>query len=120
MTADLSVELAGLLLPSPADDRGRLRRTAELASYTDLARSGPSSPARSRSTRRPARTPPRIVETPSGVLSAAGHQNPGLQGFLATELPWLAQQGVRVVVSISAASLAEYGELARRVATAPA
>ena len=62
--------------------------------------------------------PPRVAETPSGVLHATGAQNPGLQGFLATELPWYGQQGIRAVVSISAGSLAEYGELARRLATA--
>ena len=62
---------------------------------------------------------PRILETPSGLLHAVGLQNPGLDHFLATELPWLAQQGTRVVVSIAAASLGEYAELARRLGRSP-
>ncbi len=53
------------------------------------------------------------------MLTATGLQNPGLQAFLATELPWLAQQRVRTVVSIAGASLGEYGELARRLGTSP-
>jgi dihydroorotate dehydrogenase (NAD+) catalytic subunit len=115
---DLSVELAGLLLPSPlitaAGCGGR-----ELATYTDLTRLGAVVTRTVTLDPQAGAPPPRVVETPSGVLSAAGHQNPGLQGFLATELPWYAEHGVRTVVSISASSLAEYGELARRVATAP-
>lgn len=115
---DLSVDLAGLSLPSPlmtaAGYGGR-----ELATYTDLALLGAVVTRTITLDPQAGPTPPRIVGTPSGVLSAAGHQNPGLQGFLATELPWWAQQDVRTVVSISGSSLAEYGELARRVATAP-
>ncbi len=118
MTADTSVDLAGLRLPSPlmtaAGCGGR-----ELAAYTDLTELGAVVTRTVTLDPQAGAAPPRLVETPSGVLSATGHQNPGLQGFLATELPWLAQQGVRTVVSISASSLAEYGELARRVATAP-
>jgi dihydroorotate dehydrogenase (NAD+) catalytic subunit len=62
---------------------------------------------------------PRIVETPSGLINAIGLQNPGVDHFLATELPWLAQQGVRVFVSIAGRSLGEYAELARRLGRSP-
>lgn len=62
---------------------------------------------------------PRVLEAPAGVLHATGRQSPGLQGFLATELPWLAQQRVRTVVSVAGGTLAEWGELARRLATSP-
>lgn len=62
---------------------------------------------------------PRIVETPSGLVHAVGLQNPGLEGFLATELTWLAQRGVRTFVSIVGRTLGEYAELARRVGRAP-
>jgi dihydroorotate dehydrogenase (NAD+) catalytic subunit len=62
---------------------------------------------------------PRIVETPSGLVNAIGLQNPGLDHFLATELPWLVQQGARVVVSVVGRSLAEYAEMARRLGRSP-
>ncbi len=68
---------------------------------------------------RPGGPLPRIVETPSGLVHAVGLQNPGLEPFLATELPWLVQQGTRVVVSIAGGSLGEYAELARRLGRAP-
>jgi dihydroorotate dehydrogenase (NAD+) catalytic subunit len=114
----LTTDLAGLAMPSPvmtaAGCGGR-----ELAAYTDLSALGALVTRTVTLDTRAGAPPPRIVETPSGVVSAVGLQNPGLQGFLTTDLPWFAQQKVRTVVSVSAASLAEYGELARRLATAP-
>lgn len=63
--------------------------------------------------------PPRAVESVGGLLNDAGPQGPGLQTFLATDLPWLAQQRVRTVVSVAGASLGEWTELARRVGLSP-
>ncbi len=60
-----------------------------------------------------------MFATTGGVLADTGGHNPGLQGFLATELPWLAQRGVRTVVSLAGRTLADYAELARHVAVAP-
>jgi dihydroorotate dehydrogenase (NAD+) catalytic subunit len=67
---------------------------------------------------RPGAHAPRVVETPSGLLHAEG-ASPGLEPFLATELPWLARTGTRVIVSVTGASLGEYAELARRLGRAP-
>jgi len=115
---DLTTDLAGLAMASPvmtaAGCGGR-----ELAAYTDLTALGALVTRTVTLDARAGSPPPRVVETPGGVVSAVGLQNPGLQGFLSTDLPWLAQRRVRSVVSISAGSLAEYGELARRLATAP-
>ena len=63
--------------------------------------------------------PPRAVETPGGLLADTGLQGLGVQGFLASELPWLAQRRARTVVSIAGETLGEYAELARRVGNAP-
>ncbi len=68
---------------------------------------------------RPGGDSPRIVETPSGLVNAVGLQNPGIDHFLATELPWLAQRPVPVFVSIVGRSLGEYAELARRLGRSP-
>jgi dihydroorotate dehydrogenase (NAD+) catalytic subunit len=58
---------------------------------------------------------PRGVETPSGMLNATGLEGPGIDTFLARELPWLLQHGARPIVSIAGTTLGEYAELARRV-----
>ena len=60
-----------------------------------------------------------MAETPSGMLNAIGLQGPGIDAFLERELPWLAQRGVKTVVSIAGGTVAEYTELARRLADAP-
>ena len=49
---------------------------------------------------------PRIEEVPGGLVNAVGLPNPGLEHFLATELPWLVRAGARVIVSIAGATIA--------------
>jgi dihydroorotate dehydrogenase (NAD+) catalytic subunit len=46
--------------------------------------------------------PPRICETPSGMINAIGIENPGIDIFILEKLPKLKQIGVPVIVSISA------------------
>ncbi len=55
---------------------------------------------------------PRIAETPSGMLNSVGLQNPGVEGFLRDELPWLRQQGTRVIVNLSAGTVEEFAQMA--------
>jgi len=113
-------ELAGLSLAAPvlvASGCGGTGR--ELAAYGPLADLGGFVTRSLTLNPRPGGPQPRIVESPSGLVHAVGLQNPGLEGFLATELPWLVQQGTRVVVSIAGSSLGEYAELAQRLGRAP-
>ena len=44
--------------------------------------------------------PPRIVETPSGMLNAIGIENPGADGFIEKKLPALRQIGIPLIISI--------------------
>lgn len=114
----LDTDLAGLALSSPVLTAAGCAGP-ELAAYADLASLGAMVTRTVTLDPRAGAPMPRMVETPSGVLHATGWQNPGLEGFLATELPWYAQRQVRTVVSIGGRSLGEYAELARRVGTAP-
>ncbi|MGZ8750232.1 MAG: tRNA-dihydrouridine synthase [Pseudonocardia sp.] len=115
-----TVELAGLslanevLVASGCGGTGR-----ELAAYGPLAALGGFVTRSISLNPRSGGRVPRILETPSGLVHAVGLQNPGIDQFLATELPWLAQQGTRVIVSIVAGSLGEYAELARRLGRSP-
>ena len=116
----MSVELAGLTLDNPvlvASGCGGTGR--ELAAYGALADLGGFVTRSITLNPRTGGPLPRIVETPSGLVHAVGLQNPGLEPFLASELPWLVQQGARVVVSIAGGSLGEYAEIARRLGRAP-
>jgi dihydroorotate dehydrogenase (NAD+) catalytic subunit len=46
--------------------------------------------------------PPRLFETPSGMINSIGLPNKGLDGFLAQDLPQLAELPVPLVVSVMA------------------
>jgi dihydroorotate dehydrogenase (NAD+) catalytic subunit len=116
----MTTELAGLSLTSPvlvASGCGGTGR--ELAAYGDLTALGGFVTRSITVAARPGGPAPRIVETPSGLVNAIGLQNPGIDHFLATELPWLLQRGVRTFVSIVGRSLGEFAELARRLGRSP-
>lgn len=57
--------------------------------------------------------PPRIVETPCGMLNAIGLANIGLKEFLKEKLPWLETLDTAVIVNIYGHRVADYVELAR-------
>ena len=56
--------------------------------------------------------PPRIVETPCGMLNAIGLANVGLEIFLSEKLPWLQKLDTCVIVNIYGHTLDEYGAVA--------
>jgi dihydroorotate dehydrogenase (NAD+) catalytic subunit len=59
--------------------------------------------------------PPRIYETPSGMLNSIGLENPGLDIFIREKLPFLKKIGIPVIVSISGDSIEEFVELAKKL-----
>ena len=62
---------------------------------------------------------PRSAETASGFLSAVGLQNPGVEAFIADDLPRLARSGVPVVASVAGSSLDEYVRVASLLSQRP-
>jgi dihydroorotate dehydrogenase (NAD+) catalytic subunit len=120
VSVDLTTTLAGLTLANPVLTASGCGGTGrDLAPYLDLSELGGFTTRTITRDARPGAPLPRVLPTSGGVLARTGLQNPGLQGFLASELPWLAQQGVRTVVSVAGTTLEEYGELARRVGESP-
>jgi dihydroorotate dehydrogenase (NAD+) catalytic subunit len=51
---------------------------------------------------------PRAAETASGLVSAIGLQNPGVEAFVAEDLPRLAKASVPIVASIAGSTVEEY------------
>jgi dihydroorotate dehydrogenase (NAD+) catalytic subunit len=91
----------------------------ELGRFFDVARLGAVVTPSIAPGPRAGRPAPRLAETPSGVLNAGGLQGPGVGAFLSQDLPWLEEQGARVIVSIAGNSVEEYAEVAGRLAYAP-
>ncbi|MFH7325452.1 dihydroorotate dehydrogenase [Desulfurivibrio sp. C05AmB] len=59
--------------------------------------------------------PPRLVETPCGMLNAIGLENVGVERFLVDKLPWLRKRKTTVVVNILGNTVEEYTALAARL-----
>ncbi|HNT57884.1 MAG TPA: dihydroorotate dehydrogenase, partial [Syntrophales bacterium] len=55
--------------------------------------------------------PPRIMETPSGMLNAVGLQNIGVEAFVEEKLPFLRSCNVPVIVNIFGETVEEYARL---------
>ena len=68
---------------------------------------------------RPGTPPPRIAETPSGMLNAIGLQGPGADALIRDYAPKWAAWDYPVLVNINGESAAEYGELAARLDGVP-
>ncbi len=117
---DLTTRLADATLPNPVmTASGCAAAGRELAQFFDVAELGAVVTKSIMLDPRSGRPTPRMAETPSGMLNSIGLQGPGIDGFLARDLPWLAQQKARAVVSIAGSTLGEYSELARRVGNSP-
>jgi dihydroorotate dehydrogenase (NAD+) catalytic subunit len=63
--------------------------------------------------------PPRLVETPAGMINAIGLENVGVDVFLQSKLPYLRDRQVPVIVNIFGNLLEEYAELAARLEGVP-
>lgn len=63
--------------------------------------------------------PPRIAETPSGMLNAIGLQGPGVEALIRDYAPKWAEWDLPVFVNINGESAAEYEELAARLDGVP-
>ena len=55
--------------------------------------------------------PQRIWETPAGMINSIGLPNKGLEGFLAEDLPQLAELPVPLIVSVMGTSREEFARL---------
>jgi dihydroorotate dehydrogenase (NAD+) catalytic subunit len=56
-----------------------------------------------------------MAETPSGMLNSIGLQGPGIDAFIAKDIPYLTEQKARIIVSIAGETVEEYSTLARKL-----
>ncbi|MFH0840303.1 MAG: dihydroorotate dehydrogenase [Candidatus Omnitrophota bacterium] len=59
--------------------------------------------------------PPRVAETPAGMLNSIGLENPGVERFLKEKMPALIKFKIPIIVSIAGESKEEYAEVAKRL-----
>ncbi|MFH1136658.1 MAG: dihydroorotate dehydrogenase [Pseudomonadota bacterium] len=117
---DLTVNLGGLVLKNPVmSASGTFGYGREFSEFVDPAALGAVVTKGISLQPRPGNKPPRIVETPAGMLNAIGLENVGLDVFVREKLPWLVERGAVVVANILGETIEEYAALARGLDRAP-
>jgi len=116
LPVDLSTTLGNAWFPSPIfTASGCASSGKELAQFFPLKDIGAVVTKSVMSKPRHGRPTPRMAETPSGMLNSIGLQGPGIDAFLANDVPWLLEQKSRVIVSIAGETIEEYSTLARKL-----
>jgi dihydroorotate dehydrogenase (NAD+) catalytic subunit len=111
---DLSVAIGSLTIPNPLiAASGCFGYGVEYADAVDLSTLGGVAVKGLFLAPREGHAPPRIVETPSGMLNAIGLQGIGVHRFIDEKLPELRQRRAIVFVNICGTTIDEYVELAR-------
>jgi dihydroorotate dehydrogenase (NAD+) catalytic subunit len=114
MDVDLSVRLGSLVLKNPVvAASGCFGYGVEYADVVDLADLGGVAVKGLFLAEREGHPPPRIVETPAGMLNAIGLQGIGVHRFVRERLPELRERRAVVFVNICGSTLDEYVEVAR-------
>lgn len=117
----LAVNLGGLAMKNPVTvASGTFGYGQEYDPYYDIAQLGAVTTKSISLEPRRGNKPPRLVETPAGMLNAIGLQNVGLEAYLRDKAPFLRTKGVPVIANIYGKTPEEYAELARRLEEAGA
>ena len=116
---DLSVKFAGVRFKNPVVTvSGTFGFGREYAEYYDIAKLGGICVKGLTIRQRLGNLPPRVAETPMGMLNSVGLQNPGVDAFIATELPYLRGFDTVVIANISGNTAEEYAEMAAKLSDA--
>ncbi len=112
----LNVNVAGVHFKNPLiAASGTFGFGLEYKDYIDLNQLGGISVTGLTLEPRKGNPPPRIVETPSGILNSVGLQNPGVEYFIESVLPELKQYNTIIIANINGNSLDEYCHMASRL-----
>ncbi len=113
---DLSVSIGRLTLANPVmTASGTFGYAREFADLVCLDRLGAVAVKGISLEPRAGNPPPRIVETPSGMLNAIGLENVGVDRFIAEKMPFLRKCACKVIVNILGDSIEEYARLAGKL-----
>ncbi len=117
---DLSVHLGPLRLKNPVMvASGTFGYGQEYEDFIDLNRLGAIVVKGISLLPKAGNPPPRLVETPAGLINAIGLENVGVDAFIAEKMPYLRMKDTLVVVNVFGNTLEEYAALAARLDGVP-
>ena len=106
---DLSVSIAGIKLNNPViAASGTFGYGSEYAQLIDVSLLGGICTKGLTMIPRPGNKGIRVWETPAGMLNSIGLENPGIEAFIANELPRMEKLGPAIIANLSGSSLEEY------------
>ena len=114
--ADLSVNICGIPFKNPIiPASGVFGYGREYEKYYDLSRLGGIATKGTTGTKRTGNLPPRVAEAPMGMLNSVGLQNPGIDAFIANELPHLLSCDTVILANIAGSTPEECAEVAAKL-----
>ncbi|MDE5755135.1 MAG: dihydroorotate dehydrogenase [Oscillospiraceae bacterium] len=114
--ADLSVNLCGIDFKNPIiPASGVFGYGREYEEFYDLSELGGIATKGTTAQKRTGNLSPRIAETPSGMLNSVGLQNPGIDHFIAQELPYLLTKDTVILANIAGSTPEECAEVAEKL-----
>ena len=116
---NLAVEIAGIPFKNPVmTASGTFGYGSEFTPFFDLNALGAIIVKTVTMHPRQGNPPPRVVETPAGMLNSIGLQNVGIDNFLRHKLPFLRTLSTPLLPNIAGKSVEEFADLAKRLSDA--
>jgi dihydroorotate dehydrogenase (NAD+) catalytic subunit len=113
---DLTTRLGRLVLSNPVmTASGTYGKGLEFRPFYDVARLGAVVVKTITTAPRAGNPPPRLVETPGGLLNSIGLENPGVEEYVRTYLPLLRTLGCPLVINVAGHSPEDFADLAGRL-----
>lgn len=114
--ADMRVNFCGVELKNPITTAsGTFGFGHEYGEFYDLGKLGGIGVKGLTPTERLGNPAPRIAETPMGILNCVGLQNPGIDRFIAEQIPYLRQFDTKIIANVSGSSVEEYAEMIEKI-----
>lgn len=114
--ADLSVNIAGVYFKNPViTASGTFGFGREYSGLYDLSKLGGIACKGTTLEPRLGNPPPRIAETPSGILNSVGLQNPGVDWFVKREVPWLKNFDTVVIANVAGNQISDYCAVVEKI-----
>lgn len=112
----LGIDFAGVHFKNPViPASGTFGYGREFEEFYPLSALGGISVKGTTAAARNGNLPPRIAETPSGMLNSVGLQNPGIDHFIEKELPYLKTKDTVVIANIAGSDAEEYRTIAQKL-----
>lgn len=109
-----SVNFAGIKMKNPVTvASGTFGYGREFSEYFDLSKLGGIFTKGTSLKPQSGNKPPRICETPSGMLNAIGLQNPGVEYVVEYHLPYLRKYNTAIIVNAIGNTIEDYVEVCR-------